>query len=318
MRTLVRSVVHRPGAAWWIAAVGVVGALAVLSPAPVDAQIRASELQTVSQIVDGTAVTIVYSRPRLRGREVVFGTRAVQWGEVWTPGANFATTLEVNRPIRISGVDVPVAKYSVWMIVTQDSSWTMLLDPRARLFHTQHPVPDSTHIRIPVRVDAAADRREEALTWSFPTVTARGGSIAMHWDRTRVTMDFTVEPTLSELFPEPEAGRYLGRYLLAPPPGIEAPADSVFHLEVLYERGGLKMRFDPPDSYIQTAALMRVATDIFTVGLYMAAEVYADGEIYEVMRPDFMLTFSEVDGVMTLEARGADDELFFTAKRVAP
>lgn len=302
------------GAFFSICAIAVAGLL----PAPLAAQIRASELQTISQTVDGTVVTISYSRPRLRGREVVFGTPAVHWGEVWTPGANFATTLEVNRPIRISAVDVPVGKYSVWMIVTQDSSWTMLLDPRPRLFHTEHPEPDSTHIRIPVRVDAAYGHREDALTWSFPAITARGGTMAMHWDRTRVTMDFTVQPTLSEFFPEAEAGRYVGVYVLAPPPGIVVPDDEVPKLVVLYERGGLKMRFEPPDSYMQTAALMRVARDIFTVGLYMAAEVYADGEIYEVMRPDFMLTFSEIDGVMTLEARDADDELLFTGKRSAP
>lgn len=291
--------------------------LAALTAAPLDAQIRASELQTIAQTVDGTTITIGYSRPRLRGRDVVFGTRAVRWGEVWTPGANFATTFETNRPVRIEGVSVPVGKYSVWMIVTQDSSWTMLLDPRPRLFHMDHPKPDSTHIRIPVRVNANADEKQEILTWSFPAVTARGGSIAMHWDRTRVTMDFTVEPTLSELFPEAQAPRYVGRYEIAPPPGVTVPEDSTAFMIVMYERGGLKFRFEPNDSYIQTAALMQVGEDIFTVGLYMAAEVYAGGEIYEVLRPDFMITFSEVNGVMTLEGRDAKDVLQFSARRVA-
>lgn len=298
--------------------VGTLASLLVLASSPLGAQIRASELQTIAQTVDGTTITLSYSRPRLRGRDVVFGTRAVRWGEVWTPGANFATTLETNRPIRISGVEVPVGKYSVWMIVSQDSVWTMLLDKRPRLFHMDHPEPDSTHIRIPVRVNAAAEQQQEILTWSFPAVTARGGSMAMHWDRTRITMDFSVTPTLSELFPERDAPRYVGRYLMSPPPGVTVSPDSVSYFIVSYDRGGLKMRFEPNDTYIQTAALMQVAPDIFTIGLYMAAEVYADGEIYEVLRPDFMVTFSETDGVMTLEARGPADELYFTARRQAP
>jgi len=291
----------------------------ILAPAPLDAQVRASELQTISQVVDGTTITLTYSRPRLRGRDVVFGTRAVHWGEVWTPGANFATTLEVNRPLKVSGVPVPAGKYSVWMIVTQDSTWTMLLDPRVKLFHEDHPTPDSTHIRIPVRADSAAAMREETLTWSFPSVTSRGGRMAMHWDRMRVTMDFAVEPTLSELFPEADAARYLGRYVLAPPPGVPPEADTAeYALVVLYERGGLKAEFEPADRYMQRFALMHVGAEIFTAGLYMAAEVYADGEIYEVLRPDFMLTFTEVDGVMTLEVRGAEDQLYFSARRVSP
>jgi hypothetical protein len=291
--------------------------------APLDAQVRASELQTISQVVDGTTVTLSYSRPRLRGRDVVFGTRAVHWDEVWTPGANFATTLEVSRPIKVSGVPVPTGKYSVWMIVTQDSTWTMLLDPRWRRFHENRPTPDSTHIRIPVRVDSAAGTKEDVLTWTFPTVTSRGGSMAMHWDRTRVTMDFAVEPTLSELFPESEAARYVGRYVLGPPgapsgaPPVPdtAPEDA---LVVLYERGGLKAEFEPYDRYMQRFALMHVGAEIFTAGLYMAAEVYSDGEIYEVMRPDFMLTFNEVDGVMTFEVRGRFDLVVFTGRRVSP
>ncbi len=59
-----------------------------LTPVRADAQIRASELQSIAQTVDGTTLRVTYSRPRLRGRSQVFGTRAVHWGEVWAPGAN--------------------------------------------------------------------------------------------------------------------------------------------------------------------------------------------------------------------------------------
>ncbi len=60
---------------------------------------------------------------------------------------------------------------------------------------------------------------------------------------------------------------------------------------------------------------MKVGPDIFTIGLYMSAEVCANGEIYEVLRPDFMLTFREENGVMVVESRDADDQLMFTARR---
>ena len=297
------------------AAVLLCSAATVFLPAAASAQIRASEIQSISQIVDGTKVTIEYSRPRLRGRDVVFGTRAVRWGEIWTPGANWATTLEVDRPIKLSGVSVPKGKYGLWMIVQQDSSWTMLLDPEWRQFHMAHPEPTDRHIKVSVRADSVAPWSEEALTFSFPAVTARGATIAMHWHRMRVTMDYTVEPTLSELMPQAEASKYVGRYALksANPPDTAAGA-----LVVSYDKGGLKARFEPEDTYLQTFALMRVAPDIFTAGLYMAAEVFAAGEVYEVLRPDFMLTFSEVEGRMQFEVRGEKDELYFSGRRVAP
>lgn len=287
----------------------------LLRPSGAEAQIRASELQSIAQTVDGTKVTIEYSRPRLRGRDVVFGTRAVRWGEVWTPGANWATTLEVDRPITLSGVPVPKGKYGVWMIVEQDSTWTMLLDPEWRQFHMAHPEPSDRHIRVTVAADSNAAWSEEALTFSFPAVTARGATIAMHWHRMRVTMNYTVEPTLSTAMPEAEAASYVGRYALTGAP----PADtSIGALVVTYEGGGLKARFEPDDPYMQTFALMRVAPDIFTAGLYMSAEVYAAGEVYEVLRPDFMLTFRREGGRMQFEVRGPKDELFFTGRRVSP
>lgn len=286
-----------------------------LFPTGVEAQIRASELQSISQVVDGTKVTIEYSRPRLRGRDTVFGTRAVRWGEVWTPGANWATTLEVDRPIVLSGVAVPKGKYGLWMIVQQDSSWTMLLDPEWRQFHMAHPKPSERHISVQVTADSTASWSEEALTFSFPAVTARGATIAMHWHRMRVTMDYAVEPTLSELLPRADAEKYLGRYTLT----SGNPADTTTAaLIVSYDRGGLKARFEPEDSYMQTFALMPVGPEIFTVGLYMAAEVFADGEIYEVMRPDFMVTFREEGGRMVLEARDDKDQLYFSGRQVSP
>ena len=72
--------------------------IAAMAGAPLHAQIRASERGRVSQVVDGTTIIVDYARPRLRGRPTIFGAD-VSWGEVWTPGANMATTLETDHDI---------------------------------------------------------------------------------------------------------------------------------------------------------------------------------------------------------------------------
>jgi len=82
--------------------------------APAAAQIRGSEAGTVSQTLDGTTIAMAYSRPSARGRDL-FGA-LVPWDVVWTPGANWATTFETDRDVRLNGIDVPAGKYSVWMI----------------------------------------------------------------------------------------------------------------------------------------------------------------------------------------------------------
>lgn len=283
---------------------------AAITPLRADAQIKASELQSIAQTVDGTTLRVTYSRPRMRGRWPVFGTKAVQWGEVWTPGANWATLLEANKDISISGVHVPKGKYGIWMIVDTSANWTMLLDPNWKQYHTDHPKPNDTQIKVRVIADSNA-AREEMLTWSFPAVSVRGGTMAMHWANMRVTMDFAVDPSLSELLAEPEARPYLGTYELTNPKTKKSEGKLI----VSYARGGLQARFEPEDKYLQTFALMRTAPNVFTVGLYESAEVYAGGEIYEVLKPDMMFTFVISGGAMTLECRGEDDELYFSGKK---
>ena len=146
---------------------------ATLGPVPIHAQVRASEHAMVSQTVDGTVFTVEYFRPQVRGRTSVFGNvKVVAWGEVWTPGANWATTFEVNRDVTIDGHPVPKGKYTVWLVVRRDA-WTMVLDPRFPRYHEERP--DSTADQVRWTVHPGAGGFTEALTWSFPEVRPDGG-----------------------------------------------------------------------------------------------------------------------------------------------
>lgn len=272
-----------------------------------DAQIRASELGTVSQTVDGTRITVEYSRPRARGRTEIFGTRAVQWNEVWTPGANFATTLNVSRDVTIDGAKVPKGQYSVWMVVKQTGDWTMVLDPRVRLFHMDHPDSTAAQIRFPIKVEQTTPA-VDVLTFAFPDVRVNGTTLTMQWGTYRTRADITVQPSMTYTLPAAEAAAYVGRYTGAEANG-GAPK-TPWSLVVLHENGRLKAEFDPADTYMNRFVLIKVGPDLFTPGLYMKGEVVGDGEIYEVLRPDMMITFMRKDGkVVGFEIRNGDDKL---------
>jgi hypothetical protein len=287
---------------------GVLAALAALAPAA-RAQIRASEPASVSQTIDGTKLTVQYSRPRVRGRSPLFGNREiVRWDEVWTPGANWATTLDVSRDVTLEGRRVPKGTYSVWMVVRKSGDWTAVLDPRAHRFHMEHPDSTADQIRFPVRVATAPFA--EVLTWSFPEVRATGGTLAMQWGTTRVAMKLDVEPSLTVAMPAADAEPYLGDYTMTAVDSTGAKGRTT-GVRVLYEKGTLKGEFVPKDPYMGRFALIRVAPDLFTVGLYDEK-----GEIYEVLRPEMMLTFTRADGrATTFEARDDQDKLFATGTR---
>jgi hypothetical protein len=283
--------------------------LAILTmPDAARAQIRASEIGTVSLVVDGTRIAVQYSRPRARGRYPLFGTRAAEWGEVWTPGANWATTLDVGRNVKVNGRALAKGTYSVWMVVARSGDWTVVLDPRARLYHMAHPDSTAAQIRFPAKADSVAFT--EVLTWSVPDVRVNGATLAMQWGTTRVRFDVEVEPSLSVTMAAGDAAPYVGRYAYEERGANGAPPKQMGFV-VSYEDGTLKGQFEPNDPYMQRFALIRVAPDIFVPGLYDE-----QGRIYEVLRPEMVFTFSRVAGrPTTFEIRGEDDALEGTGRR---
>ena len=171
----------------------------------------ASEKGTVIQTVDGTTITIEYYRPVARGRTPF--PDVVHWGRMWTPGANWATTIEVDQPIRLNGNPVSKGKYSIWMIPQVDD-WTVILNRDARRFHTQPPASSDEEVRLTVRATTGAHM--ETLAFYFPVVTRDGATLDMHWGTTVIPLRITVAASRPSDVPARERATYVGRYHLTP------------------------------------------------------------------------------------------------------
>ena len=275
-----------------------------LAPGAADAQVRASELGSISQIIDGTKITLEYSRPRARGRTDLFGGE-VKWQEVWTPGANFATTLELSKDIRIEGHPVPRGKYSVWMVVRPRGDWTFVLDRRYRLYHMQHVDSTPEQIRFPVQALPAPFT--EVLTWTFPENRSSGTTMVMSWGAIRVPLEVTVQPTYRIATPEAEAAPYVGRYEFRW--GDMPDSAKSLELIVAYQDSMLTMRFEPTDPYYEGAALIRIKEDWFIPG------IFENGQFLDALQ-DMVLEFKVAGGkAVSFEVRGDADELWARGKR---
>ena len=79
-----------------------VASLSLIAAHAAMAQLVPSEKALVAQTVDGTRMTVEYSRPRMRGRTTLLGT-VEPWGRAWTPGADDASTLDVGLRVRVLG-----------------------------------------------------------------------------------------------------------------------------------------------------------------------------------------------------------------------
>ena len=281
---------------------------ALLIPLPLAAQIRASELASISQTIDGTKISVEYSRPRARGRDPLFGTEAAKWGEVWTPGANWATTFELSNDVKLNGHSVPKGKYSVWMVVhKKGEDWTVVLDPRVHLFHMNHPDSTATQIRFAAKQEEAPFT--DVLTWSMPALRNNGATLAMQWERVRIPITVEVQPSLVTTLSATDATPYLGSYTWTDVKK-DGTDGKVYKFNVLYENNTLKGRWDPVDDYMKTFALIRIAPDMFTAG------VYDKGEIYEVLKPDITFEFTQAAGkAASLTMRNNEDRLYGRAVR---
>jgi Protein of unknown function (DUF2911) len=263
---------------------------------PADAQIQASERAMVSQTIDGTTLTLDYARPQVRGRDLFGGI--VPWNVVWTPGANWATTLEVDNDVTLNGVAVPAGKYSVWAIPREDE-WLMMLNPDPKIFHFMKPDSSQATVHIPSTPEQG--EHAEMLTWAFSQVRGDFGTLEFRWGDTAVPLHVQVQPTRPAITTE-EIAMYVGTYDMTVVPAYPSwPADAT--LEVFEENGRLRGRMSftihPVDDEVFDVVPMGGSR--FNPGLYRAGEFF---NVEMGVGFDFTLGSDRADGFQFIAGNG--------------
>lgn len=272
---------------------------------PGSAQVLASQPGKVAQTVDGTTITVEYYRPVARGREL-FG-RVVKWEETWTPGANWATTLEVDKDVRLNGKPLPKGKYSVWIQTQKEGPWTVMLNKTARLFHTRTPPKDEEQLRLSVTPEQGPPL--EVLTWSFPAVMRDGTALRMQWGTTLVQLHVSVDPSRPAVLTAEERAGYVGSWTVNVDAEGAEPA-VISRVEVVEENGVLRVRGNPiePD-YDSDFDLIAIGGNQFHPSYYRRGQPFG-------MEPAETFVFRMEKGRATsFEVRGPDDKPFARAVR---
>ncbi len=169
---------------------------------------RMSQHGTVSQTITGTTITVEYDRPTARGRDLK-GQDIIHFGRFWTPGANWATTVEVDGSFKVEGHELGAGKYSIWMI-PGDDEWTVVFSEDDRVFHTRTPDQNKEAARFTV---ASVEGPEmDALTFYFPEVTGHRTTLNFHWGHFVVPIRFEVSPWPMAALTDEDLARYVGSY----------------------------------------------------------------------------------------------------------
>jgi len=172
---------------------------------------RPSQKASVMQRVGVTDITITYSRPGVKGRQI-WGdplpeqtakgeatldnqnTRPknapiVPYGHVWRTGANEATQFVVTDDVLINGQKLAAGSYSLHTIPTKDE-WTIVFNGTANQWGSFDYDPAKDTLRVKVKPQWV-NTSEEWLSYSFDPVGEDSAQVNIRWEK--ISVPFTVK-----------------------------------------------------------------------------------------------------------------------------
>lgn len=171
-------------------------AIALIGAAPLVAQQkRISPHETISKVVDGDRITVVYGRPYSRDPKSgeirkIWGS-LVPFGKVWRTGADEATLLITQKPVVLGGTAIPAGAYTLFTLPQADGSAQLIVNRQLGQWGLQYDGKQDL-ARIDLKKQAA-DAPADQFTIAIEKGPEAGGVIKLIWEDTQYSVPFTVE-----------------------------------------------------------------------------------------------------------------------------
>lgn len=154
--------------------------------------------ETISAVVNGNRVTIVYGRPY--SKDAKTGEARKIWGalvpydQVWRTGSDEATLLITQQAIEIGGVTVPAGAYTLWTFPAKDGSAKLAINKQIGQWGINPRDPKQVYDEAldVVRVEMKKEPIEKPVD-QFTMAIDRLGVIKMMWENTQYSVPFTVK-----------------------------------------------------------------------------------------------------------------------------
>jgi DUF2911 family protein len=135
--------------------------------------------------VDGATVSIEYGRPYLKGRPE---SEVMPPGKEWRSGADEATTLETDKPLKFGTLAVPAGKYTLYT-VPNANEWQLVISKKTGQWGIPYPAGEDLG-RVAMKAGKTATPVEQ-LTWSIDD-TPSGAVLRLDWGSASASVPFTV------------------------------------------------------------------------------------------------------------------------------
>ena len=145
--------------------------------------------QTIEQDLGLGKITLIYSRPNVKGRKI-FGVME-PYGTVWRTGANAATVIKFTDDVMIEGNKVPAGEYGLFSIPDQNE-WTIILNKTANQWGAYTYKQADDLLRFKVKA-VKHNETQETLTFQFNNVDQTKCELELRWENISFAFHISTE-----------------------------------------------------------------------------------------------------------------------------
>jgi len=131
--------------------------------------------------IGNAAITIDYSQPAVKGREI--GVQLAPYGKVWRTGANEATTFEVSTDVKVEGKELKAGKYGFFTI-PGENEWVIIFNTVPDQWGSSSYDKSKDALRVSVKPGKTSDSTER-----FTISIEDKGQVVMKWGNHKVNFE---------------------------------------------------------------------------------------------------------------------------------
>jgi tetratricopeptide (TPR) repeat protein len=147
---------------------------------------QVSQGASVKQTIGLNDVTITYSRPGVKGREIWGGL--VPYASVWRTGANAATTVQFTEDVLVEGQPLPAGTYSLHTI-PGEKEWTLIFNKQADQWGSYSY--DAAKDALRFKVTPMPGSPQEWMQFRFEDPSINSARVVLAWENLQVP--FTIK-----------------------------------------------------------------------------------------------------------------------------
>jgi len=130
--------------------------------------------------ISDKTVKIIYSRPQLKGRDLV---KLAPPEKVWRTGANEAAEITFYKDVVFGGKELNAGTYSLFTIPSYDGDWTVIINKAKNLWGSYYYNKDEDVVRVSGKVSKSEKNIE-----LFSMVFDKDMTLKMGWGNTVVSV----------------------------------------------------------------------------------------------------------------------------------